>query len=947
MRIHAASRSISPGLSPGVDGGRGGSRGAGIGTGAGFVSNRFILSGTTMSHPSRRIRIAVLALIAGVSVASEARAQRRPGPFAAPTRRPFAPANTLRRPERLRFVDVQHIKAELTIDTKAHEIWGAVTHTVRPLHPFLKSVELDCGKDLKVQRVTIGPNRIICNFRRAGDKLIVDLDDPRGPDDSFDLAVTYSGSPEKGMKFIAHDPAYPDRPMVVWTQGEAEETHHWLPCYDYPNDRATTEMIVNVPRPLKVVSNGLLVETKDGPGSTVTYHWKMDAPFASYLISLAIGDFAVYHDRLGDLPIDYYVARDVDEATARRFMGKTPRMVEFFGRAIGRPYPYAKYAQVCVPEFGGGMENITATTMTDEALHDAIAELEHSSDGLVAHELAHQWFGDLLTCKDWSHIWLNEGFASYFGPLYSEHALGEQEFRIEMYREMEGYLHSDRDYRRPIVETRYYSPDDMFDAVTYNKGACVLHMLRGLIGDEAWWKGIRGYVASHAFDVVETDDFRRAMEAASGKDLKWFFEQWVYRAGYPELKVRWHYEDADRTVRVRIEQTQTIDDLTPLFRLPTTLEIAEAPGRVRSIPIVIDDEVQEFVIPATDRPRLVQVDPEARIIKRLDFPRTDAESIYQLENATAVLSRLEAARSLSGRSRGRSAIVEAMSAAWKREKAPAARREMVERIANGDEAFRPALVEASHDPEARVRVAAVEGLAKLGRNPAAETILRAVWADPKEAYGARNAALRGLVAWKVDDALTLLDAALKVPSNRHTIAAGALAMLLEGPASKARETAALYSRYGQPSALRATALSAFPRLAKNDPALQELLISLVDDPDLSVRLRAVSAVVDLKLTRALPALQARLDRESSGFSAGPRRRLQSAIDTLKAASPRPAEPRPESGKAIVNDLPAIRELEAQAADLEARARRLRGRIAELNKSRKPDGARTPAPAATP
>ena len=246
---------------------------------------------------------------------------------------------------------------------------------------------------------------------------------------------------------------YPEKRLSFWTQGESEETHHWLPCYDYPNERATSEMIITAEKPLFVLSNGLLVETKENAGNTTTYHWKMNVPHASYLISLAASDFAVYHDRAGDLPVDYYVAKHVDEATARRFMGKTPQMIRFFGEKLGQPYPYAKYAQVCVPDFiAGGMENITATTMTDSALHDEIAELERDEDGLVAHELAHQWFGDLLTCKDWSHIWLNEGFASYFGPLFTEHDRGDDVFRLEMKGSLDGYLGSDQEYRRPIVE---------------------------------------------------------------------------------------------------------------------------------------------------------------------------------------------------------------------------------------------------------------------------------------------------------------------------------------------------------------------------------------------------------------------------------------------------------------------------------------------------------------
>ena len=373
-----------------------------------------------------------------------------------------------------------------------------------------------------------------CKFTTADGKLIVTLDkaswpgrDARPGDRLLRLA------PPEGCSSCVADPAYPERPLAIWTQGEAEDTHYWLPCYDYPNERATSEMIITVEKPLFVVSNGALVETTKNAGDTTTYHWKMDVPHVSYLISLAVGDFSVYHDKVGDLPLDYYVAKDVDEATARRFMGKTPQMIRFFGESTGQPYPYVKYAQTCLPEFGGGMENISATSMTDNALRDEIAALEGDADGLVAHELAHQWFGDLLTCKDWSHIWLNEGFASYFDPLFAEHDRGEDTFRLEMDGALQGYLGNDRAYRRPIVETRYESSMQMFDGMTYAKGACVLHALRGLLGDEVWWKGLRAYVAAHKSQVVDTDDFRKSMEAASGKDLKWFFDQWVHKAGHP------------------------------------------------------------------------------------------------------------------------------------------------------------------------------------------------------------------------------------------------------------------------------------------------------------------------------------------------------------------------------------------------------------------------------
>jgi aminopeptidase N len=841
------------------------------------------------------------------------------------TRQPFAKPGTPRQTERIRFFDVKHIKAELTIDPKKRDVRGKVTHTLTPLHPYLTKIELDCGPELKVSKATVGAQATPCKFDVKHDKLSVTLDKPYGPGDPIDLVIHYAGSPHQGLYFVVPEGAHSEKPLSFWTQGESEDTHQWIPCYDYPNERATSEMIITTPKPLFVLSNGVLKGTTENADST-TYHWLMDTPHVSYLISLAAADFAVYHDRVGNLPLDYYVAKNVDEATARRFMGKTPQMIRFFGEKTGQNYPYIKYAQVCVPDFiAGGMENITATTMTDLVLHDEIAELEGNADGLVSHELAHQWFGDLLTCKDWSHIWLNEGFASYFGPLFTEFDRGEDEFRLEMNGSLQGYLGSDGGYRRPIVESHYRSSQDMFDGVTYAKGACVLHALRGVVGDTAWWKGIRGYVAAHKAQVVETDDFRAAMEAASGKDLKWFFDQWVYKAGHPELKVRWHFEGADKTVRVRIEQKQTVDADTPLFRLPTTLEITDPAGNTKSIPIVIDGASHELVIPAAAPPRMVQIDPLGWLIKEIDFEKSEDENRYQLEHAACVLGRLDAARALGKIAKDKPEAASALAAAWKREKSVPARKEIFGLLASGDEKFRAHLIEGATDKEARIRVAAIEGLAGLKHDDAAEKILRAAWSNPKEAYGARKGALRGLAAWKVKDIDKLMADALKVSADRHTIAAAALSHLLDTPGAKARELAVLYTRLGQPPALRSTALATFARLAKDDPSLQDILVELADDPDRSMRTQAWGIVGELKVKKALPVLEARLARDHLGFAGYTRQILEGAISALKAE-----DGKPKSDKAAVTgQAKGIAALETQAAELESKAKELRSKIAAL------------------
>ena len=272
---------------------------------------------------SRAICRSNVLLIFAVGLMSPVASAQSPGP-AAHGRRPFSKPGTPRQVERIRFFDVKHVKAALTLDTKKRDVRGTVTHTLSPLHPFLTQVELDCGPDLKVTRVTAGTPTVPCVFSTKDSKLLVTLDKAYGPGDTLDLVIEYSGSPAARAPFRLADPAYPEKPLSVWTQGESEDTRHWLPCYDYPNDRATTEMIVTVEKPLSVVSNGALIETKDNDGGTTTYHWKMDVPHVSYLISLVAAEFAVYHDKVGDLPVDYYVAKNVDEATARRFMGKTP-----------------------------------------------------------------------------------------------------------------------------------------------------------------------------------------------------------------------------------------------------------------------------------------------------------------------------------------------------------------------------------------------------------------------------------------------------------------------------------------------------------------------------------------------------------------------------------------------------------------------------------------------
>ena len=884
------------------------------------------LTGTKAPMMIRRLQFArflqVVSLTTFVFATTIAQAQR-PAPAAGsappapPARQPFAKPGTKAQSERVRTFDVKHVKGEITLDTKKLELRGAVTHTIVPLHPAFDSLTLDCGQGLKVSKVSA--NGAACGFDHKGDQLVVALDRAYMPDETIDLAVYYSGSPKKGLRFIKPDADHPKRSICAWTIAEPEDARYWLPCFDFPNERSTAEMIVTVDKPLSVVSNGALVSTKENKDGTSTFHWKMDSQLPAYLISVVAAEFNVYHDKLGDLPIDYYVLKEVDEATARRALGHTPKMIEFFNKNIGTPYAFNKYAQVCVPEFGGGMEHSSATTLLDGILVDPIASLESDADSLVAHELAHQWFGDLLTCRDWANLWLNEGFASYFDALFAEHDKGADAFAIAMASNLGQYLGQDRQYRRPIVEPKYNDPWQMFDGVTYAKGACVLHALRGVVGDDAWWQGIKLYVAQHKDQNVLTEDFRAAMEKASGKDLGWFFNQWVFHGGHPELTEHWKFEAEDKTLRLGVEQTQPVDESTLLFRLPTTVQIGDDSG-IRTVPIVIDGKSHEFVIPCSTKPKMVRIDPKGWIPKVLTFDKPTDEWIYQLEHSPEYLGRIEAARELTQKHKDDKGVAEALSKAWSKEKDPLPKAQVVRELAKVGEPCRDALLDAAKDAIVGVRVAALEGLFQLKLDSTTEALFRSTWENKSEAYGARRAAFGALVKAKVKDKDELVAQALKDSSGNYTFARSALQTKLAEGGRTAREAAVLYSKPGWPGALRSIAIQTLSQQAKDDPEAEKAIVALLDDPSRNVQTTAMFAVINSGIASALPKAEAIL----ASLDGPVRTRLERRIEELKKGKEAPAD----SAAAELSAKEAG-ELERQAADLELQARELRNKAEAL------------------
>ena len=364
-------------------------------------------------------------------------------------------------------------------------------------------------------------------------------------------------------------------------------------------------------------------------------------------MSLVAGEYTEIHEEWNGVPIIYY-SPPGREGDTRRAFDKTPKMMQFFTEKIGVPYPWAKYSQVSVEDFiFGGMENTSATTMTSAILHDERAHADYSADSIVAHELAHQWWGDLLTCRDWSHGWLNEGFATYFDLLFKEHDLGTDEFRYAVYQDANTYIREDSGhYRRSIVHNVYNHPVDLFDRHLYEKGAMVLHMLRFVLGDDLFWKAMHHYCVKNRGGNVTTEDLQRAIEESTGKNVDWFFHQWVFRGGHPSFKVSYSWEEDTSTAQLTVAQTQTADDLTSIFRMPVQVAFLTSDGR-QTFRVNLSQKEQTFYFPLKDKPKMVQFDPGYWCLKTLDFTPPKEMLLYQLKQDEDVIGRIHAAQGLA------------------------------------------------------------------------------------------------------------------------------------------------------------------------------------------------------------------------------------------------------------------------------------------------------------
>ena len=778
--------------------------------------------------------------------------------------------------------DVQHYKTVIKFDWAKKSVSGETTIRFRPFANDVDEIQLDAG-EMTIESVKLGSGAPLKFRYEKAEELFVTLDRgyPSGTD--VTISIAYNASPKKGLTFITPTESEPNLPNQIWSQGETGFNHYWFPCYDYPNDKATSEMIATVEDKYQVISNGVLVEVRpDSIHKTKTWHWKMDQPYSSYLTSVVVGQFSEVREQHKNVPFISYVYPNQVE-NARLSFAKLEKMAAYYSTLIGYEYPYGKYAQVTVRDFNGGMENITATTLTDTAVHDRRAHIDVSSDELISHELAHSWFGDMITCRDWSDLWLNEGFASFFEAIWTEHDLGRDEYLYEMLHNQQAYFQAwQAGNRRPIAPTRYSDPEALFDSHVYEQSAAVIGLLRFVLGEELFWKSIRHYVQKYQWKNVETPELVIAIEEATGQNLQWFFDEWVYKMGHPQFELATQYDEHTGLLKLTVKQTQQPNEKWQLgsspefFMTPVDISIATASGE-KTERVMIDKAQSEFSFHVDSKPLFVNFDRGNHIIKEVKHSFTTDELSNQLRLDSDVSGRLRAVAEL--KSRQSETSVQALSDAARRDRFWGVRFEAATALSEfKSAAARTALIEAAKDPDSRVRRAAIRGLAPLKDQSLADLYIRII--DHDQSYFAVSEAAAALGVSGSPRAYDALAKLINHESWQDTVRVGAMAGLAAVKDPRSLHIALRYARPGNAQPVRASAITLLGEVGKGNSEAISTLAADLKEPDFDQTM-AVAALSLAKIgdSRVLPVLEEFAARPD--LPAGARAAVQSSITRLK------------------------------------------------------------------
>jgi aminopeptidase N len=808
--------------------------------------------------------------------------------------------------------DVQplHLALDVTPDFKQRTVTGQATLQFQPVAKPVREVKLD-AVGLNVASVSCSES--IQAYQVTEDKIIITFAKPVPPDRQVSATIVYSAEPTEGLYFRTPEMGYKPGDTHLFSQGEEIEARHWFPCFDSPNEKFTSEVTCRVPEGMTVISNGrLLSREKDAATGLLVFHWSQEKPHANYLITLAAGFFDKLEDKAGKVPLAFYTPPSESREAANSFRC-TSDIMAFYEKEIGVPYPWPKYDQVCVNDFvAGGMENTSATTLTDTTLFTEATENIRKSESLVAHELAHQWFGDFVTCKDWSHIWLNEGFATFYESLYNAHKHGRDAMLYERYqsgRQITGMAGD----TNSIVRRTYDNPREMFGYLAYPKGAWVLHMLRAQLGEDLYRRCIKTYLERHAYGSVVSEDLRRVIEELSGRSYDQFFDQWLYHAHHPELEASYSWDEQAKLARISIRQVQELNANVLLFSFPLTVRF-KGPFGTSNCPVQVKRKEEEFYFPLAAAPQVVRLDPEYTLLAKINFTVPPPMLRKQLADSEDVIGRVLAVEQL-GRKKDRESVDQLKQALQKdcfygvRIEAAKALRSI-----HSDEALE-ALLSSTNQSDARVRREVASDIGDFYHESAYSFTQRQL--DHEKNPEIQGALLRGMAGYSKPEVHDALIKSLGSHSFRNELAVAAIeaARAQDDPAyiTPILETLAK-SENDFTSRGFARGLDALAYLARNEEKkdkVREFLVLHVNSLKKPVQLASLNALGVLGDPKALPVVEkyAAASAESRERTAAER-----AAASLRAAR-RPVDDFKNLRQEVTDLQKANRELNKELQDL--------------------------------
>lgn len=694
-----------------------------------------------------------------------------------------------------KYDDLVNTKLEVKFDFDKSYMYGKAWVTLKPHFYPTDTVSLDAkGMDIHMVALDRDGKTEPLKYDYDGETLRIHLNRTYKYNEKYTLFIDYTSKPNelknhhgssaitdaKGLYFINPKGEDKDKPTEIWTQGETEANSVWFPTIDKPNQKTTEEIYMTVPAKYVTLSNGLLVGQKTNGDGTRTDHWKMDLPHAPYLFFMGVGDYAIVKDSYKGKDVAYYVEKPY-ASVARRIFGHTPEMIAFYSRITGVDFPWPKYDQIVGRDYvSGAMENTTSTLHAENAQQDA-RELTDGNgwEDVIAHELFHQWFGDLVTTESWSNITLNESFADYSESLWNEYKYGKDAGDAVNYAGIESYLQQPENADKDLVRYYYSDKEDVFDQVSYPKGGRILNMLRNYVGDSAFFKSLNLYLTTNKFKSAEAANLRLAFQAVTGEDLHWYWDQWYYGSGHPKLTIDYNYNDNAHQVQVIVNQTQ---ETGKIFRLPVAIDIYNGPTKVRH-KVWVEDKTDTFRFEYQNHPDLVNFDGDKVLLCEKTDNKTLDNYVFQYKYAGGYVDRREAVEYCAAhqdQAKASDLLKTALKDRFYRIRMLTLNRLDLKNEA-AQTAFEPLIAEmAAHDANRPVKAKAIEILGGFDNDKYKALFVKAV---SDSSYTVSGKALEALMDIDSTTALTLARKLIKEPAKGELTVAIATALIKSGDES--------------------------------------------------------------------------------------------------------------------------------------------------------------------